>query len=549
VRTSRPTTPTSIKRTPVSSRLASSTSHTNNNNNNSAPAAAPAPANSSRSLSAQRATAASIAARKQQPNTELVSPSAKQQQQQQPRYNGRSASPSLTGRSNATAAATPGAAGESRSSSPAVISRAGTPTITRKGRASIGHLGALIGHHAPVAHAHNEQPLREHRAVTPTTAASGAGAGGASSGASTPGQLPPWDFSVKVKSLTPNEEILLRERTNAELGIVEEHIPIGSAHLVLETVHKDKDEHEGFHFFNGHDPKSNALYSDFDAAVERAAHAHAAEHHAAHHPSHSHSHTSSSAASGSFIPVPAQIHSSSTLLRPTGNSRATTPNGSGEQQRQRSSSGSRSGATTPTSVSRPSSRSTTPRRSSGYGQFAARSPVPASASVVDGDTRSVSSIGAGSASASASGRPSARLSQNSRAGGTKNAAEVAAASSSLRPYNLLADDGVHLGSFRAQGADKLTDADLRSLEKQMKLLRLLLKNKLAAEDAQQEESILQAWNVVYSAEQLARSLAAQDFDIEEISKVHQQIVDMVRASSFVVYSYNLLCASLFCIVF
>jgi hypothetical protein len=103
-------------------------------------------------------------------------------------------------------------------------------------------------------------------------------------------------------------------------------------------------------------------------------------------------------------------------------------------------------------------------------------------------------------------------------------ASARASASLLSPYNLM----VAAPHGRALDSEQLSDADLKSVGKQMQLLRLLLQSKSAADAECEEADILHAWQVVHSAEEQARLLAAQDSSSEEITRVHQQILDMVR---------------------
>lgn len=94
------------------------------------------------------------------------------------------------------------------------------------------------------------------------------------------------------------------------------------------------------------------------------------------------------------------------------------------------------------------------------------------------------------------------------------------ASSLLSPYNLMVAD-------RPLDVAKLAENDLKTIGKQLLLLKLLLESKMASDAEQEEQDLLHAWQTVRDAEEQARTLAGEDLSAEEVTRVHQHVSEMV----------------------
>jgi hypothetical protein len=93
----------------------------------------------------------------------------------------------------------------------------------------------------------------------------------------------------------------------------------------------------------------------------------------------------------------------------------------------------------------------------------------------------------------------------------------------LSPYNMMVSDQV-------LDVEKLTENDLKTIGKQLLLLKLLLESKMATDREKEETDLLHAWQTVHDAEEQARALAGQDIHSEETTRVHEIIVEMVSFS-------------------
>jgi hypothetical protein len=102
------------------------------------------------------------------------------------------------------------------------------------------------------------------------------------------------------------------------------------------------------------------------------------------------------------------------------------------------------------------------------------------------------------------------------------------AASLLSPYNMMAANG-------SLDVAKLTENDLKTIGKQLLLLKLLLESKMAADAEQEEQDLLYAWQTVRDAEEQARALAGEDLGTEEITRVHQHVAEMVRMLVFIYF--------------
>jgi hypothetical protein len=90
----------------------------------------------------------------------------------------------------------------------------------------------------------------------------------------------------------------------------------------------------------------------------------------------------------------------------------------------------------------------------------------------------------------------------------------------LSPYNMMVSDQV-------LDVEKLTENDLKTIGKQLLLLKLLLESKMATDREKEEADLLHAWQTVHDAEEQARALAGQDIHAEETTRVHDIIIEMV----------------------
>jgi hypothetical protein len=90
----------------------------------------------------------------------------------------------------------------------------------------------------------------------------------------------------------------------------------------------------------------------------------------------------------------------------------------------------------------------------------------------------------------------------------------------LSPYNMMVSDQV-------LEVEKLTENDLKTIGKQLLLLKLLLESKMTTDREKEEADLLHAWQTVHDAEEQARALAGQDIHAEETTRVHGIIIEMV----------------------
>ena len=104
----------------------------------------------------------------------------------------------------------------------------------------------------------------------------------------------------------------------------------------------------------------------------------------------------------------------------------------------------------------------------------------------------------------------------------------------LSPYNMMVSD-------RALDSAELSEADLKTIGKQLLLLKLLLETKMSQDCEKEEEDLLQAWQTVHDAEEQARVLAGQDEGLDEIATVHHQIADMVILSIITYLNMSVYC--------
>ncbi len=107
------------------------------------------------------------------------------------------------------------------------------------------------------------------------------------------------------------------------------------------------------------------------------------------------------------------------------------------------------------------------------------------------------------------------------------------------PYSFLLKELKKERSIYTKDEDA-RDRDMRTIMNQLALFRYQLGKKLAEDRSHEEKLLLEAWQLVYDAEEEAFGLKSKERIALEINKIHGQLIDMVlHATTFMLPRFEL----------